>query len=121
MSEQGEELKGRKKARSSISGASTSAPDALLPVEFKFESFVLSCPSASALAVQRGWGEQRRQREQRKASTSIRWQNAVEQITFVLHPPLQLDDDHLSRELVQERLRIDGHGGLGDFVGFGES
>lgn len=37
------------------------------------------------------------------------------EVTFVLHPPLQLHYDRLPGELIQERLGIHGHGrGHGD-------
>ena len=56
-----------------------------------------------------------------KCTTSTFFNNS--KFTFVLHAPLELDDDHLAREIVEERLRVDGHGGLGErlfWMGRGE-
>ena len=54
----------------------------------------------------------------------IRWPFAVDvdsvRLTFVLHPPLELHDHHLPREVVQEGLRVDRDRRLLDFkIGVG--
>ena len=74
--------------------------------------------SASALVLERGEDDARATKESEtrfeqmaKCTMSTFFNNS--KFTFVLHAPLELDDDHLAREIVEERLRVDGHGGLG--------
>jgi len=89
----------------------------LVPLDSQRVLFDLA--SASALTQDHGDDDRSRPKSETRAVQKNRRQNARLDdslvfffFTFVLHAPLQLDDDHLSRQLIQERLRVDGHGGL---------
>ena len=111
----------KKRTRSfEVFEASISSFFMLFLVRFQSTGSLVDVFFALLLEAERGEGPEKRRARlsffQIKCSLSDDFFFSF-RFTFVLHPPLQLDDDHLARELVQERLRVDGHGGLGVWFG----